>query len=124
MMTGTVNDLREAILRLVVRGPMGEREVEAVVDTGFDGSLTLPSDLVAELGLPFTVRGIVLLGDGTRRPFDAHEGVVLWNGQPRRISVEVADTEPLLGMRLMYGSELKIEIVENGAVSLHELSAS
>jgi predicted aspartyl protease len=53
MMTGTVNAFHEAILRVSVRGPEGkEREVEAVVDTGFDGSLTLPPHLVAELGAP------------------------------------------------------------------------
>ncbi len=125
MMTGEVNTLHEAVLRIVVRGPEGEeREVTAVVDTGFDGSLTLPPDLVAELGLPFLVRGVALLGDGSRSPFDAHEGLVFWNGQPRRISVEVADTEPLLGMGLMYGSELTIEILEGGMVSIRDLLRS
>ena len=124
MMTGTVNGLHEAVLRVIVRGPKGEREIEAVVDTGFDGSLTLPSDWVEELGLPFLIRGTALLGDGTRSPFDAHEGTVLWNGQPRRVWVEVADIEPLLGMRLMRNSELKIEIVEGGSVSIRELSTS
>jgi len=125
MMTGEVSALHEAVLRVVVRGPEGEeREVAAVVDTGFDGSLTLPPDLVAELGLPFLVRGMALLGDGSRSPFDAHEGMVLWNGQSRRISVEVADTEPLLGMSLMRGSELTIEIVEGGLVSIRELLQS
>jgi clan AA aspartic protease len=124
MMTGSVNSLHEAILRLTVRGPKGEQEVEAVVDTGFDGSLTLPTGLVAALGLPFRIRGTVLLGDGSRSSFDAHEGTVLWNGRSRRIWVEVADTEPLLGMRLMIGSELRIEIVEGGDVAIRELIPS
>lgn|SRR3982751_6879156 len=121
MMTGTVNDLNEAVLRLTVRGPKGEREVEAVVDTGFDGALTLPSYLVAELGLPFGIEGRSLLGDGTTVLFDAHKGIVLWNGQPRRIWVEVADTEPLLGTRLLRGRELKIEFVEGGSVAIRDL---
>jgi clan AA aspartic protease len=124
MMIGSVNSLHEAVLRLIVQGPKGEQEVEAVIDTGFDGSLTLPSELVTALGLPFQSRGMVLLGDGSRSTFDAHEGMVLWNGRSRRILVEVADTEPLLGMRLMLGNELKIEIVEGGDVSLRELVTS
>ena len=125
MMIGTVNALHEAVLRVLVRGPEGEeREVEAVVDTGFGGSLTLPPYLVAELGLPFSVRGIALLGDGSRSPFDAYEGMVLWDGQPRRVSVEVADTEPLLGMSLMGGNELTIEVMEGGVVSIRELLPS
>jgi hypothetical protein len=65
-----------------------------------------------------------LLGDGSRSSFDAHEGTVLWNGRSRRIWVEVADTEPLLGMRLMIGSELRIEIVEGGDVAIRELIPS
>jgi hypothetical protein len=36
----------------------------------------------------------------------------------------VADTEPLLGMGLMYGNELTIEILEGGMVSIRELLRS
>jgi hypothetical protein len=36
----------------------------------------------------------------------------------------VADTEPLLGMSLMRGSELTIEIMEGGMVSIRELLPS
>lgn len=125
MMTGSVNGWIEAVLRVVVRGPEGAQlEVEAVVDTGFDGSLTLPPDLVTSLRLPFVRRGVALLGDGSKTYYDTHEGLVLWNGLPRRISVDVADTEPLLGMRLMHGSELMIEVVEGGTVSLRDLPRS
>jgi clan AA aspartic protease len=123
-MVGTVNSFYEAVLRIVVRGPQGELEVEAVVDTGFDGGLTLPQDLVTELGLPFLMRGTAFLGDGSRSTFNAHEGTVLWDGRPRRVTVEVADTEPLVGMKLMRESELKIEVVEGGLVSILGLSLS
>jgi predicted aspartyl protease len=38
MITGVVTADREAVIRLTVRGPVGqEHEVEAVIDTGFDG---------------------------------------------------------------------------------------
>jgi clan AA aspartic protease len=123
-MIGTVNSFYEAVLRVVVRGPQGELEVEAIVDTGFDGALTLPSDLVAELGLPFLMRGTAFLGDGSHSTFNAHEGTVLWDGRLRRVTVEVADTEPLVGMKLMRESELKIEVVEGGLVSILGLSLS
>ena len=50
MITGTVTAYREAIIRLNVRGPGGgEKTVEAVIDTGFDGVLTLPTSVVAAL---------------------------------------------------------------------------
>ena len=51
MMTGVVTDRREAVIHLRLRGPAGqEQEIEAIIDTGFDGWLSLPSSLVARLG--------------------------------------------------------------------------
>ena len=47
MITGMVNANREAAIRLLVRGPQGhQREIEAIIDTGFTGFLTLPPLLV------------------------------------------------------------------------------
>jgi predicted aspartyl protease len=37
MITGRVTADREAVLRLTVRGPVGQRRLKAVIDTGFDG---------------------------------------------------------------------------------------
>jgi predicted aspartyl protease len=56
MIEGRVSS-REAIIRLVVSAPDGgnETELEAIVDTGFDRSLTLPPGIIADLNL--TPRG-------------------------------------------------------------------
>jgi clan AA aspartic protease len=125
MITGNVGSRREAMVRLPVRGPHGrERETEVLVDTGFTGSLLLPSDLIAELNLPFlsTVRGV--LADGSESTFDLYEGAILWDGRLRRISVGATGADPLLGMGLLYGSELRIEVVEGGSVLIRELPLS
>ena len=54
MISGWVNAFREAVVRLPVQGARGrEQAIEAVLDTGFNGYLTLPPELIAELGLPF-----------------------------------------------------------------------
>ncbi len=56
-MTGTVNAELEPLLRLVVRDAGGQaHDVEAVVDTGFNGFLTLPPALIAALRLPWLCR--------------------------------------------------------------------
>ncbi len=48
MMRGFISGDREAVLRLRVRGPGGREEtVEAVIDTGFNGYLTLPISLIS-----------------------------------------------------------------------------
>ena len=53
MIRGEVSADWEATIRLKVLGPSGQEEdVEAVIDTGFNGFLTLPPDLIARLGCP------------------------------------------------------------------------
>ena len=60
-----MNAAYEAVITLSVQGPEGQaREVDAVVDTGFTGFLTLPPALVAELGLTFETTGHATLADG------------------------------------------------------------
>lgn len=79
MIVGAMNAQREAIVRLVVVGPGGQqRQIEAVLDTGYTGSLTLPSVVVSALHLPFRGRGSVVLGDGSESEFDIHEATVTW----------------------------------------------
>ena len=51
MIVGRVNAYREAVISLIVEGSGGRRrEIDAVVDTGFNGYLTLPATLMQELG--------------------------------------------------------------------------
>ena len=65
MISGVVTHDRQAVIHLTVRGPAGqEQEIEAIIDTGFDGSLSLPSSIVVQLGLPWRQRGRALLADG------------------------------------------------------------
>jgi clan AA aspartic protease len=87
MITGIVTVAREAVISLTIRGPNGqEQEIEAVIDTGFDGSLTLPLALITALGLPWRRRGRALLADGNESVFDIYEATVLWDGTARRVS--------------------------------------
>ena len=68
MITGIVTVEREAVISLTIRGSKGqEHEIEAVIDTGFDGSLTLPPALITALELPWRRRGRALLADGNEK---------------------------------------------------------
>ena len=46
---------------------------------------------------------------------------MIWNGLLRRIPVDAADVSPLLGMGLLYGHELNIEVVEEGNALIRAL---
>jgi clan AA aspartic protease len=119
---GRVSAYREAIVPLQIHGLQGqELAIEAAVDTGFNGFLTLPPNVITTLSLPFRRNARVILGDGQSVMFDVHEAVVVWGGRLRRIPVDVADTNPLLGMSLLYGHELSVQVVEGGDVLIKEL---
>jgi clan AA aspartic protease len=122
MITGVVTASRQAIIRLTVRGPEGqEQEIDAVIDTGFDGTLTLPPALIATLGLVWRRRGRALLADGSESLFDIYETIVIWDGEPRRIAVDEADIDPLVGMSLLYGYELIVQAIQGGTVIIQPL---
>lgn len=99
-----------------------EHEVEAVLDTGFNGSLTLPSPLIASLGLIWRTNAVVFLANGARERCDVYAATITWDGDPRRTMVQAADTTPLIGMGLLSGYRVTIDVVEGGQVEIRPLS--
>ena len=95
MIEGAVNAAYEAVVALRLQGPGGRtRDVEALVDTGHSGFLTLPTVLVAELGLPFAYIGQAFLANDTEVDFDVRYVTVLWDGQPRDIETDATGSTP------------------------------
>ena len=117
MIQGVVNDAYEAVVRLTVQGPSGQsREIEAVIDTGYNGFLTLPPALVTELSLVYRDRGRAILADGNEAFFDIYDVAVLWDTRLRNTRASAADTTPLVGMRLLDSHSLYVEIEDGGRV--------
>jgi clan AA aspartic protease len=115
MMTGRVTALREAALRLAVSGPdQRQQTVDTVLDTGFNGFLTLPSHVVRTLPLPFVGHRRATLGDGSIVVLDLYLATVLWHEQAREVLVLQADGGPLVGMALLYGSRVVLHVVDDG----------
>jgi clan AA aspartic protease len=122
VIVGTVTENREAIIRPIVRGLNGqEQEVEAVIDTGFTGFLTLPPRLITSLGLTWLGREEGVLSDGSLQVFDVYTATVIWDGQPRSVIADAADTDLLVGMGLMYRYDLRIQVVNGGTVTIEAL---
>jgi clan AA aspartic protease len=118
-MLGQVNARREAVVQLRVRGPGGQGlSVDAIVDSGFTGALTLPAAVISALGLIRQSGGSAVLADGSVRQFDIYAVEVAWDGQWRGLLVSGVGCEALLGMRLMDGHELRIEVTAAGAVEI------
>jgi clan AA aspartic protease len=122
MITGSVNAAREARISLVLQAPHGTtREIDALIDTGFNGFLTLPPTLITALGLERLARGRAILADGRDQLFDIHAVIVFWDGQPRTVEADSADTDPLVGMGLLHGYGVAIEVVDGGSVKIQRL---
>ena len=96
---------------------------EFMVDTGFNGHLTLPLAAIEELGLSWFLRRPGELGDGEGRSFEIYRAVVDWNGNNRVASVARSETQPpLLGMAMLWGSRLIVEAREGGEVTIEDLA--
>lgn len=124
-MKGAVTaDGSEAILGVDVLSQSGETSlrVEAVVDTGFSGHLTLPPATVEALGLPVIGSAESILADGSVVMEDVCLARVIWHGGGERaVRVLVADATPLVGMALLRGSELRVRVEGGGEVTVDEL---
>jgi len=55
--------------------------VRTVIDTGFNGFLSLSFAIITTLNLPWSGSDFVMLGDGSETYFDLYTGTVIWDGQ-------------------------------------------
>jgi hypothetical protein len=58
---------------------------------------------------------------GREQPFDIHAVAVLWDGQLLTVEADSSDSDPLVGMGLLQGYQLSIEVVDGGSVEIHRL---
>ncbi len=118
MIIGAVKS-NEARIRLTVRGRRNrEQEVQAVVDSGYTGALTLPPALITLLGLRWQSVERATLADGSTCVFRVYVGELVWDGKTRTIQVDEADIDPLIGMRLLRGHELRMQVRARGKVTI------
>jgi clan AA aspartic protease len=124
MMQGIVDQNCEATIQLVVGNTDSQRQmVDAVIDTGFTGFLTLPLSVLTDLNLQAYRREEGILGDGSTCIFDVYRGLIIWDGELRRIDINESDTEPLVGMSLLYGYRIQLDAIEGGMVTIQALSS-
>ena len=76
---------------------------------------------VAALSLCWHGLGRGTLADGSEIYFDIFEASVMWDGRRRRIRVQVFDADPLVGMALLKGHELKMQVKSRGRVTIKRL---
>jgi clan AA aspartic protease len=118
VITGTVIDGRATIPVTFRLTNQPDFSIEFVVDTGFTGSLCLPQEAIAVLGLPFQYEIPANLANNSNVFLKVYTATILWNGEEQEVNVLAAGRKPLLGVALMSGSELFIHFIEGGLVSI------
>jgi len=117
MIEGFVSANREAVVIVSLRGPEGRtREVNAVIDTGYSGSLTLPPRLVTELALPYVFSSKAILADDTEVGFRLHRVTAHRGGKLRHSEADAVGSTPLVGMALLDSHSLYVEVEDGGRV--------
>jgi len=122
MMHGVVSPNCEATIRFVISNENAQRRViDAVIDTGYTGFLSLPHEVIVALNLPWTGIDRGTLGDGSETTFEVYAAMIIWDGEYRNIPVNEAETDPLIGMSFLYGYDLRMQVVESGIVTIEAL---
>ena len=123
MIEGVVNARNEAVIRLALDGPTGQtREMDAVIDTGYSEYLTLPPTVMTELGLPFVGFMRASLADGSEVLFNLYAVTVLWDGDPMDVNAYESNSIPLVGMALLQGHNLNMDVERGGRVAIQAIS--
>jgi clan AA aspartic protease len=106
MIHGVVSRNREATISLVIVNENRQTKlITAVIDTGYTGFLSLPSEIITELNLSWTGIDRGTLGDGSEVTFEVYAAKVIWDGEYRDIPINEAETDPLVGISLLCSSD-------------------
>ena len=102
------------------RASEGLRECEVVIDTGFTDWLMLPEVVIADLGLVSQGKVSVTLATGEESQVDYYLTRVLWHDELSWVEVIGSTDQSLLGMELLRGYRLTIDVWEGGEVIVEE----
>ena len=122
MLLGAVNLLRRPSVPItLVDGGGRDWSIEAQVDTGFTGELTLPISAIDRLGLESSGFSTYRVGGGSLTPFNSYDATIRWGNGVRYITVLASENFPLVGVGLLWGKNLSVDFSHGGNVSITEL---
>ena len=110
-MNGRVDNHGRALVFVSVQtaNAEGSHEVEAWIDTGFNGDLVLPQQLIDNLSLPQSGTVKAILADGSELALKRYTCQIDWFDETRELEVVANEGEyPLLGVGLLMGYDLHV----------------
>ena len=122
MILGKITENQEAIIELEVVGLNRQEKIETVIDAGYDGFLTLPINLINRLKLRRAGYRSAILGDGNVVVLELYRTKVLWHGKELEVPVLRTDGGPLVGMALLNGNRVTLDVINDGDVRIEILT--
>jgi clan AA aspartic protease len=118
---GNVVGLQARIKIILCPPERADVEIDCVIDTGFEGALTLPPDIVAALGLPYVTRISANLANDMNVMTRIHQATIIWHGIEREVAVLAMGRRPLIGTALIEDYHLSVDFYEGGSVVIDEI---
>lgn len=89
-------------------------EVEAIIDTGFSGTIMIPRDLAEKLQLPRVAFTDYITADGAIAYSEVFEAEIEWLGQKQQLAIVGSDSDlALVGMELLAAARTTLEPRKN-----------
>ena len=122
MIRGTVFPNRQALIAVALLDPAGQfQSFDFILDTGFDGDLSLPRQTLQRLDAFLEGGQPVELADGSRTTANIWATTALWDGERRTVSIMESEGEPLLGMNLLWGNHISLDAKAFGDLVIERL---
>jgi clan AA aspartic protease len=122
VINGTVVGLKAQIGIIFCLTESPNIEIKCVVDTGFEGFLTLPPAAVTTLGLSYVTRINANLADNSNIATDVYLATILWNGTEVDVPVLAMGRRPLVGTALLKDYHLGVDFRDGGKVAIEQIS--
>jgi len=115
MILGVVRDHLVRVT-LTLPGLAGPVPCEFILDTGFEGDLALPSNILRQLDVQPLFLSLRATGDGSLVECPVYQAELKWGEEPRTAELLALEHNPLLGTMLLEDCHLDIDLTENGEV--------
>ncbi len=92
---------------------IGKKEIEAIIDTGFNGALLLPQEIITEMKLKKIGISDYIMADGTTSETELFLSEIEWIGEKKKVTVVSSSSDiALVGMELLYDIKLTLSPAE------------
>jgi len=108
-MTGYVDKYLQPKIKIQVNGLLKSLQLDAIIDTGFNGDLCLPIGVAIQVGLILCGNQDFELADGSIRQDLIFLGQAVLENKERTVEISVTNSEDaLIGCNLLKGYKLEI----------------